>query len=267
MPGQVPIFSSSSLLVRAGAGPLCDLFGPRKDFGGLLLVGSIPLGLAPLVNSAEGLYASRFFIGILGVAFVPCQVWTTGFFDKNIVGTANALTGGFGTAGGGITYIIMPAVYDAFASRGHSVGQAWRLTFLVPLAMVIAVAVALLSLCPDTPTGPWNQRHHVAQANLSRNADPKTAVVADVPGTITDKPPSATSAEELSIEGHDDQQEKKEKNDILPSPALPISTTRRKRSSKTYWRRPMGKLSRRQPFLRPCASPTPHRRSSTCSAI
>jgi NNP family nitrate/nitrite transporter-like MFS transporter len=210
------------------AGPLCDQFGPRKVFGGLLLVGSIPLGLAPLVNSAEGLYVSRFFIGILGGAFVPCQVWTTGFFDKNIVGTANALTGGFGTAGGGITYFIMPAVYDSFVARGFSVGQSWRLTFIVPLIMVIAVGVALLSLCPDTPTGPWSERHHVAQESHSSDSDSQNVdshsvnshsvdshnvdnaaatIAADVPGSIIDKFPS-NIAEQLPVR---DNGEKKEK--------------------------------------------------------
>src|SRR4051812_14687516 len=86
------------LFVRVVAGPLCDQFGPRLVFGGMLLLGALPIGLAPLVQDATGLYISRFFIGILGGSFVPCQVWSTGFFDKNIVGTANALTGGFGNA-------------------------------------------------------------------------------------------------------------------------------------------------------------------------
>ena len=54
------------------------------------------------MHDASGLYVSRFFIGILGGSFVPCQVWTTGFFDKNVVGTANSLTGGLGNMGGGI---------------------------------------------------------------------------------------------------------------------------------------------------------------------
>ncbi|KAK3902206.1 putative nitrate transporter [Staphylotrichum tortipilum] len=197
-----------TLLVRVVAGPLCDQFGPRKVFGGLLLTGSIPLGLAPLVNSAEGLYASRFFIGILGGAFVPCLVWTTGFFDKNIVGTANALAGGFGTAGGGITYFIMPAVYDSLVARGHSVGRAWRLTFLVPLFMVIVVAIALLSLCPDTPTGPWSERHNVAQENDSCSVD---GAAADVPGGITDKLPSNG----LKFKGHDEK--KKGENETAVS--------------------------------------------------
>lgn len=160
-------------------------------------MGAIPLGLAPLVHNAPGLYASRFFIGILGGAFVPCQVWSTGFFDKNVVGTANALTGGFGTAGGGITYFIMPAVFDAFLASGHTIGESWRLTFIVPLAMVLATGAALLLLCPDTPTGKWNERHlHgnstvTAQAELPSNSSTTAnSSIVDVPGRITDKVPS-----------------------------------------------------------------------------
>jgi MFS transporter, NNP family, nitrate/nitrite transporter len=71
-------------------------------FVGTLLCGAIPTALAGLVKTSNGLIALRFFIGILGATFVPCQVWCTGFFDKNVVGTANALAGGWGNAGGGI---------------------------------------------------------------------------------------------------------------------------------------------------------------------
>ena len=82
---------------------LCDRFGPRVVFAGLLLCGAIPTVLAGCVFNPKGLIALRFFVGILGGTFVPCQVWCTGFFDKEIVGGANALSGGFGNAGGGIT--------------------------------------------------------------------------------------------------------------------------------------------------------------------
>ncbi|KAK5663412.1 hypothetical protein OQA88_3841 [Cercophora sp. LCS_1] len=188
----------ATLLVRVVAGPLCDRFGSRKVFGGLLLVGSIPLGLAPLVKNATGLYVSRFFIGILGGTFVPCQVWSTGFFDKNVVGTANALTGGFGNAGGGITYFIMPAVYDSFVARGHTPGQSWRLTFIVPLIMVITCGITLLLFCPDTPTGRWEDRHLQAHEALVIHGveatPPQSSAIVNVPGTITDKPPSSPTA-------------------------------------------------------------------------
>jgi hypothetical protein len=68
---------------------------------GLLIIGAIPSGLAGTATNAGGLYAIRFFIGILGGSFVPCVAWTvraagwaiagltssqTAFFDKKIVG-------------------------------------------------------------------------------------------------------------------------------------------------------------------------------------
>lgn len=90
-------------MVRFISGPLCDRFGPRLVFVGILLVGSIPTAMAGLITSARGLIALRFFVGILGASFVPCQVWTTAFYDKNIIGTANALAAGWGNSGGGIT--------------------------------------------------------------------------------------------------------------------------------------------------------------------
>jgi NNP family nitrate/nitrite transporter-like MFS transporter len=150
----------ATLAVRFLAGPLCDQYGPRKVFCMILLVGSIPIGLAPLIKDATGLYIIRLFIGILGGAFVPCQVWCTGWFDKNVVGTANALSGGWGNAGGGITYFIMPAVYDSLVHRwGHSPREAWRITFVVPLACLIFCGVCLLLLCEDTPVGKWYVTH------------------------------------------------------------------------------------------------------------
>lgn len=179
------------LVVRFFAGPLCDQYGPRKVFAGCLLLGALPVGLAPLVQTASGLYASRFFIGILGGCFVPCLVWTTGFFDKNVIGTANALAAGWGNSGGGITYFIMPAVYNSFVARGYSVGQAWRLTFIVPLIMLIFAGVALLLLCPDTPVGKWSDRKLHMQENLHTRS-PLETPVHRIPNSI-DKKPLSTS--------------------------------------------------------------------------
>ena len=206
----------ATLGVRFLAGPLCDMFGPRRVFGLILLAGSIPIGLAPLIKDATGLYIIRLFIGILGGSFVPCQVWCTGWFDKNIVGTANALAGGWGNAGGGITYFIMPAVYDSLVHRwGHSAGEAWRITFVVPLVCLIICGLALLFLCDDTPMGKWyvspavpllplsihpsthltrhprNDRHLHVQTNLESHGISGTIVA--VPGAIADRHTPGTS--------------------------------------------------------------------------
>lgn len=104
---------TGTLLVRFIAGPLCDRFGPRWTFIAILFAGAIPTAMAGLVTNVAGLIALRFFVGILGGTFVPCQVWSTGFFDKNVVGSANALIGGWGNSGGGITYFLMPVIYDS----------------------------------------------------------------------------------------------------------------------------------------------------------
>ncbi|KAI9748349.1 MAG: hypothetical protein M1835_001815 [Candelina submexicana] len=175
---------TATLLVRLVAGPMCDRFGPRYTFAGCLLAGSIPTALAGCVTNAKGLLALRFFIGILGGSFVPCQVWSTGFFDKNVVGTANALTGGLGNAGGGITYFLMPAVFDSLVARQHlTPHKAWRVAFIVPFIAIVVVAIGMIVCCPDTPTGKWADRHRAAEQSLNAhlNVDP----VVDVPGAIS----------------------------------------------------------------------------------
>lgn len=175
----------ATLLLRFMAGPLCDRFGARKVFVSLLLVGCLPIGLAPLVQNASGLYASRFFIGVLGATFVPCQVWCTGFFDKNVVGTANAFVGGFGNAGGGITYFIMPAVFDSLVDmQGFSPSKAWRVTFIVPLICLIACSLCMLFLCPDTPLGRWEERSEKIQENVNKY-ETGTSTAVNTPGVLS----------------------------------------------------------------------------------
>ena len=175
----------ATLLVRLVAGPACDRFGPRYTFAATLLIGAIPTFLSGTAYSASELYALRFFIGILGGSFVPCQVWTTGFFDKNIVGTANSLTAGLGNAGGGVTYFIMPAVYKSLVKEGLTPHVAWRVAFVVPGIVITAVALALVLLCPDTPTGKWSGRVQAAESNLRQHGI--EGVIVDVPGSVADK--------------------------------------------------------------------------------
>jgi MFS transporter, NNP family, nitrate/nitrite transporter len=169
----------ATLLVRLVAGPCCDAFGPRKTFAGCLLIGAIPTFLAGTIQNFGGLCAIRFFVGILGGSFVPCQVWTTAFYDKNIVGTANSLTGGFGNSGGGVTYFVMPAVYNSLRSQGLSSDKAWRVSFVVPGILIVSVAIALLVFTPDTPTGKWKDREVAVQRGIGSISGQGAPVAAD----------------------------------------------------------------------------------------
>lgn len=190
---------TATLLVRLIAGPMCDKVGPRYTFAALLLAGAIPTFLAGTVKSASGLMALRFFIGILGGSFVPCQVWSTGFFDKNIVGTANAITGGFGNSGGGITYFAMPAIFHSLVNRGLTPHVAWRVTFVVPGILIVATAVFMLLLTDDCPTGKWSERQAAAQENLRAHSVSEGAVVNVPSGAHSDSNTEVGSNKDLKI--------------------------------------------------------------------
>ncbi|EIN13059.1 nitrate transporter [Punctularia strigosozonata HHB-11173 SS5] len=152
----------ATLIVRLIVGPLVDTYGPRKVMAAILAIGAIPSGLAGTVTTASGLYTIRFFIGILGGTFVPCQAWTTTFFDKRVVGRANALVAGWGNSGGGFTFIIMIALYNRLLADGLSRHAAWRAAFaIVPVPILLSVAALTLLIGTDHPAGKWQDRHDV----------------------------------------------------------------------------------------------------------
>ncbi|MDI1490244.1 MAG: hypothetical protein OHK93_001444 [Ramalina farinacea] len=157
----------ATLLVRLGAGSACDRFGPRWTFATILLIGAIPTALAGTVTTPAGVIAVRFFVGILGGSFIPCQVWTTGFFDRNVVGTANSLTAGLGNAGSGVTYFVMPAIVNSLVQyQDLSPHVAWRVSFVIPFILITLTAVVMILTCPDTPTGSWSSRSRDMQRHL-----------------------------------------------------------------------------------------------------
>ncbi|KAF9149402.1 High-affinity nitrate transporter 2.1 [Linnemannia schmuckeri] len=166
---------SATILARLMIGPLCDRYGPRKAMAGLLLVGAITIGLAGLVSDANGLIVIRFFIGIVGATFVPCQYWASRMFSSNIVGTANAICGGLGNMGAGVSYFLIPLIYNAFA-LGLPPHQAWRVTFVVPACLCILMAAADYFLGDDCPGDEWKNRdsslenHDVEKHGLPRTA-------------------------------------------------------------------------------------------------
>merc|ERR1712169_71501 len=112
------------------------------------------------------------------------------FFDKNVVGTANAVAAGFGNAGGGVTYFLMPSIYDSLLNRGLTPHTAWRVAFVVPGIIIVFVALCILFLCEDTPSGKRSERHTIAQANLAAHGVNATLVDAPKAG-IMDKPTSS----------------------------------------------------------------------------
>ena len=66
----------------------------------------------------------------------------------------------------------MPAIYDSLvSSQGLTPHKAWRVAYIVPFIIITAIALAMLFLCEDTPTGKWSERHLWAEAKDSRRTD------------------------------------------------------------------------------------------------
>jgi NNP family nitrate/nitrite transporter-like MFS transporter len=153
--GNIVIASvSATILARLLMGKLCDTIGPRKAYTWLLAVGAIPVLLIGLSHSYESFLLFRFCIGIIGASFVITQFHTSMMFAPNIVGTANAVAGGWGNLGGGIANLLMPLVAAAFVGLGFvDKANSWRYAMLVPGVLLLLMAVLYYRYTQDTPRG------------------------------------------------------------------------------------------------------------------
>lgn len=157
--GNIIIASvSATIIARLIIGKLCDTLGPRLSYTILLAVGSLPVMLIGLSNSYESFLLFRFFIGIIGASFVITQFHTSMMFAPNVVGTANAVTGGWGNLGGGVTNLIMPLIAAGFVGMGlvsHS--DSWRVAMIVPGVILLIMAFIYYRYTKDTPEGNYDE--------------------------------------------------------------------------------------------------------------
>ena len=100
----------------------------------------------------------------------------------------------------------MPAVYYALVGDGLKSHVAWRVAFVVPGILIVTVAILLVVLCPDTPTGKWADRNQAAENALRQHG--VSGAVVDIPGQVTEthkaasgtESPSALSDEEKKLD-------------------------------------------------------------------
>jgi len=195
----------------------------------LLILGAIPSGLAGTATTANGLYCLRFFIGILGATFVPCQAWTTAFFDKNVVGTANALVGGWGNMGGGATFAIMTTLFQALTDRHHLTPHvAWRAAFaIVPVAILLFVALITFMFGQDHPAGTWKERHNLPATALALKQGHEIAFDSDekLPDDIEKNEKDPEAAVTVRTVNEEDAELVKSTLDIAINERLTFKTT------------------------------------------
>ena len=142
-----------TILVRLVIGPLCDRYGPRLAYTGLLLLGAIPVLGVALSQSYESFLFFRLGIGAVGASFVITQYHTSVMFAPNVVGTANAAAAGWGNAGGGAAQALMPLLMAAVIMLGVSETLGWRVALLVPGVLMLVMAFAYYRFTQDCPQG------------------------------------------------------------------------------------------------------------------
>ena len=148
---------SATIIARLIIGKLCDTWGPRKTYTTLLVICAFPVMLVGLAHSYTSFLLFRLAIGVIGASFVITQFHTSVMFAPNIKGTANAVAGGWGNLGGGITNMLMPLIFAAIVGFGYTKSEAWRYAMIIPGLLLLAMAFIYFKFTKDTPAGNYSE--------------------------------------------------------------------------------------------------------------
>lgn len=148
---------SATIIARLIIGKLCDTWGPRKTYTALLLICAFPVMLVGLAHSYTSFLLFRLAIGVIGASFVITQFHTSVMFAPNIKGTANAVAGGWGNLGGGITNMVMPLIFAAIVGFGYTKSEAWRYAMIIPGLLLLVMAFVYFKFTKDTPAGNYSE--------------------------------------------------------------------------------------------------------------
>lgn len=140
-----------TVLARFLAGWLCDRVGPRRTHTALLVLGAFPVMGIGLAHSYQSFLLFRLAIGLIGASFVVTQYHTSSMFSPRIVGTANAVTAGWGNLGGGVAQWLMPLLFGTIVGLGADKFLSWRLAMVVPGVFMLLTGIAYYHFTDDTP--------------------------------------------------------------------------------------------------------------------
>jgi NNP family nitrate/nitrite transporter-like MFS transporter len=155
---------SATIFARLLIGRLCDTWGPRKTYTALLVLGAFPVMGVGLAHDYTTFLLFRLAIGVIGASFVITQFHTSMMFAANVKGTANAVAGGWGNLGGGVTNMVMPLVMAAIVAAGYTKPEAWRLAMILPGVLMLVMAFVYFRFTKDTPAGNYDEIERTATA-------------------------------------------------------------------------------------------------------
>jgi len=104
-------------------------------------------------------------------------------FTKSVVGTTNALCGGWGNLGGGVTQLVMgsvlfPLFKMIFADSENPAEKAWRTVCIVPAIVAFGTGVAIYYISDDAPTGNYaDLKKHGSMPEISAAASFRSGAI------------------------------------------------------------------------------------------
>ena len=117
-----------------------------------MIMVSFPCFAMTMVTNYAEFVACRCAIGFSLAAFVSTQYWTSAMFTPRIVGGANALTGGWGNLGGGVTQVVTIVMFGYFSTYGPF-NRSWRQCYFAPGLLHLLCGSLILFFGQDLPDG------------------------------------------------------------------------------------------------------------------
>ena len=100
-----------------------------------------------------------------------CQYWTSRMFALQIVGTANALVGGWGNLGASVTHLFVGAFLlpmFKYITKDRDDLEAWRFASIIPALVALLSAWFTYFYSDDCPKGNyWELKRHGAMEKVS----------------------------------------------------------------------------------------------------
>jgi NNP family nitrate/nitrite transporter-like MFS transporter len=121
-----------------------------------------------------------------------------------------------------VTFFVMPAVFNSLVSlHSISIRIAWRVSFLVPCILLLAVGLAVLLLTDDTPLGPWSER--AKNQPRRESTQPVLNSTANSSMTVFDRPECPSKAVVKDLKKNEDvagavERRESESSELPPPP-------------------------------------------------
>ncbi|MGH8498007.1 MAG: NarK family nitrate/nitrite MFS transporter [Methylococcales bacterium] len=129
-------------------GILVDLYGPKRTYAALLMLGSLPCIVFATAHDFEQLALGRFLFGFVGAGFVIGIRLIGEWFPAKQVGIAEGIYGGWGNFGAAAAAVVLPSLALLYGGD-----DGWRYAIATTGVIAMIYAVIFYFNVSDTPKG------------------------------------------------------------------------------------------------------------------